>query len=132
MSIKIKVKDKQVARKILNSIIEKYFDQIEILEYGGKTSEIPTLLLAKLSDYERKTFEAMLKLKEADASQVSKITKRARAIESHYLNILARKGYLEEERLGRKKSSGFQKNFKNFLNCIKKCKKRFIGKMLYV
>ena len=51
----------------------------------------------------KKTFEAMLKLKEADASQVSRITKRVRAVESHYLNILVRKGYLEEERLGRRK-----------------------------
>ncbi|HDD71402.1 MAG TPA: hypothetical protein ENF99_00240, partial [Candidatus Aenigmarchaeota archaeon] len=91
------------AREILNSILGKYFDRIELLEYEGRKSETLTHPLAKLSDYERKTFEAMLKLKKADASQVSKITKRARAVESHYLNILVRKGYLEEERLGRRK-----------------------------
>ena len=102
MGIVVKSKDKSVIKKISEEILEKYAESIESLyvSFEGTSPDLNKVLLA-LSDHQRKTFETMMKLKEASAEQVSSETKRARAVESAYLNQLVQMGYLEKRKKGR-------------------------------
>jgi len=50
----------------------------------------------------RKTAVALCKLGQATADEVAEQTKRARAVESGYLNQLMLMGYVKKERKGRK------------------------------
>jgi predicted transcriptional regulator len=50
----------------------------------------------------RKTAVTLCKVGEGTAEEVADRTKRARAVESSYLNQLVRMGYLKKERRGRK------------------------------
>jgi DNA-binding transcriptional ArsR family regulator len=102
MGIVIKSKDKNVIKKISEEILEKYAESIESLyiSFERTSPDLAKSLLA-LPDHQRKTFEAMLKLREATAEQVASETKRARAIESAYLNQLVQMGYLEKKKKGR-------------------------------
>lgn len=60
------------------------------------------LEIFNLPDYLRRSMLWVLKLDKASADEVANKTKRARAVESEYLNILVQKGYLEKDRKGRK------------------------------
>jgi len=53
-------------------------------------------------DHLRKTAVTLCKLDQATAEEVAEQTKRARAVESGYLNQLVLMGYLKKERRGRK------------------------------
>jgi DNA-binding MarR family transcriptional regulator len=67
----------------------------EVIELGGAL-DIATLL--SLPDHLRKSAMTIMKLGRAMAKDVAKETGRARAIESAYLNQLARKGYIKKEK----------------------------------
>jgi hypothetical protein len=60
------------------------------------------LTLMELPDHLRKSAAAVIKLRRATAENVAKETGRAKALESAYLNQLARMGYLERIREGHK------------------------------
>lgn len=64
------------------------------------TLDVMTLL--SLPDHLRKTAITICKLGHATAEDVAAQTKRARAVESAYLNQLVLMGYLKKERKGRK------------------------------
>jgi response regulator of citrate/malate metabolism len=108
---KLEVKSTQLLEKIrenLEQLNEKIDVMIEIQKHGHK--EIPenlpealdVMTLLSLPDHLRKTAVTLCKLEEATADKVAEQTKRARAVESGYLNQLVVMGYMKKERRGRK------------------------------
>ena len=108
---KLEVKSTQLLEKIrenLEQLNEKIDVMIEIQKHDQR--EIPDSLpealdvmtLLSLPDHLRKTAVALCKLEEATADEVAEQTKRARAVESGYLNQLVIMGYMKKERRGRK------------------------------
>ena len=81
---------------------------IEIQKHGQR--ELPenlpealdVMTLLSLPDHLRKTAVTLCKLEKATADEVAGQTKRARAVESGYLNQLVVMGYMKKEREGRK------------------------------
>ncbi len=63
---------------------------------------LDVMTLLSLPDHLRKTAVTLCKLENATADNVSEHTKRARAVESGYLNQLVLMGYVKKERRGRK------------------------------
>lgn len=63
---------------------------------------LDVMTLLSLPDHLRKTAIAICKLGRATAQEVAEQTKRARAVESGYLNQLVLMSYLKKERKGRK------------------------------
>ena len=63
---------------------------------------LDVMTLLSLPDHLRKTALAICKLGNATAEEVAEQTKRARAVESGYLNQLVLMTYLKKERKGRK------------------------------
>jgi len=63
---------------------------------------LDVMTLLSLPDHLRKTAIAVSKSGKATANDVAKETKRARAVESNYLNQLVMMGHLKRERKGRK------------------------------
>lgn len=96
-------------RESLDRLNEKMEVFIE-LQKGKKNDfvmqDLPEALdvmtLLSLPDHLRKTAVAICKLGRATAEEVAEQTKRARAVESGYLNQLVLMGYLKKERKGRK------------------------------
>ncbi|MEM1573202.1 MAG: hypothetical protein QXI49_01420 [Candidatus Methanomethylicaceae archaeon] len=93
------------------SIIKERLEEIIILqkeilamlkekEISKETLELDASLLLRLPDHLRKTMMALAKLVKAKAEDVAKITGRARAVESGYLNQLVRMGYVKKVREG--------------------------------
>jgi DNA-binding transcriptional ArsR family regulator len=68
----------------------------------GLPDTLDVMTLLSLPDHLRKTAITLCKLGEATANEVAENTKRARAVESGYLNQLVLMGYLKKERRGRK------------------------------
>jgi len=108
---KLEVKSTRLLEKIrenLEQLNEKIDVMIEIQKHGRR--EIPDSLpealdvmtLLSLPDHLRKTAVTLCKLEEATADEVAEQTKRARAVESGYLNQLVIMGYMKKERRGRK------------------------------
>jgi len=108
---KLEVKSTQLLEKIrenLEQLNEKIDVMIEIQKHTQR--EIPDSLpealdvmtLLSLPDHLRKTAVTLCKLEEATADEVAEQTKRARAVESGYLNQLVIMGYMKKERRGRK------------------------------
>jgi len=94
-------------RQGLDRLNEKMDVVIEIQKHGQRNSEsIPDVLdvmtLLSLPDHLRKTAVTLCKLGQATADAVAEQTKRARAVESGYLNQLMLMGYVKKERRGRK------------------------------
>ena len=97
-------------RESLDRLNEKMEVFIEIQKQGkGKEfvmQDLPEALdvmtLLSLPDHLRKTAVTICKLGHATAEEVAEQTKRARAVESGYLNQLVLMGYLKKERKGRK------------------------------
>ena len=94
-------------KESLDRLNEKMEVMIEIQRHSQKESQtIPDVLdvmtLLSLPDHLRKTAVTLCKLDQATAEEVAKQTKRARAVESGYLNQLVLMGYLKKERRGRK------------------------------
>ncbi|UCC59132.1 MAG: transcriptional regulator [Candidatus Bathyarchaeum sp.] len=108
---KFEGKSTQLLEKIrenLERLNEKIDVMIEIQKHGRR--ELPdnlpealdVMTLLSLPDHLRKTAVTLCKLGEATADEVSEQTKRARAVESGYLNQLVVMGYMKKERKGRK------------------------------
>jgi len=99
----------QKIKESLDRLNEKIEVMIEIQKHGQHTQSqdgIPDVLdvmtLLSLPDHLRKTAVTLCKLDQATADEVAEQTKRARAVESGYLNQLVLMGYVKKERRGRK------------------------------
>jgi len=99
----------QKIKESLDQLNEKMEVMIEIQKHGQRTTSqdgIPDVLdvmtLLSLPDHLRKTAVTLCKLDQATADEVAEQTKRARAVESGYLNQLVLMGYVKKERRGRK------------------------------
>ncbi len=97
---KIRENLEQLNEKIDVLIEIQKHDQREIPENLPEALDVMTLL--SLPDHLRKTAVTLCKLEQATADEVAKQTKRARAVESGYLNQLVVMGYTKKERRGRK------------------------------
>lgn len=97
----------QKIKESLDRLNEKMEVIIELQKHSSKVNlEIPDVLdvmtLLSLPDHLRKTAITLCKLEQATAEEVAEQTRRARAVESSYLNQLVMMGYLKKERRGRK------------------------------
>lgn len=106
-----------ILEKIEESL-EKLNDKMEIMieiqksgkGNGGnqKTSlalpdaSLDVMTLLSMPDHLRKTAMSICRCSRATAEEIAEQTKRARAVESAYLNQLVIMGYLKKERKGRK------------------------------
>ncbi|MCX6644505.1 MAG: transcriptional regulator [Candidatus Bathyarchaeota archaeon] len=95
----------------LEKLNEKMEVMIEIQKNGnGNQRSAPTLpdapldvmTLLSMPDHLRKTAMAICRCGRATAQEIAEQTRRARAVESAYLNQLVFMGYLKKERKGRK------------------------------
>ena len=101
----------QILKKI-NENLEKLNQKIEIMielqKHGTKEfqfiSENPldVMTLLSMPDHIRKTAMTVCKIGRATAEDIAQQTRRARAVESAYLNQLVIMGHLKKERQGRK------------------------------
>jgi DNA-binding transcriptional ArsR family regulator len=97
-------------RESIDKLNEKMDVFIEIQKHTPKGGELDpaisdvldVMTLLSLPDHLRKTAVTLCKLGQATADQVAEQTKRARAVESGYLNQLMLMGYVKKERKGRK------------------------------
>lgn len=97
----------QKIKESLDRLNEKMEVIIELQKHSSKSDpDIPDVLdvmtLLSLPDHLRKTAITLCKLDQATAEEVAEQTRRARAVESSYLNQLVMMGYLKKERRGRK------------------------------
>lgn len=98
----------QKIKDSLERLNDKMEVMIELQRHGQRVSRdgIPDVLdvmtLLALPDHLRKTAVTLCKLEHATANLVAEQTKRARAVESGYLNQLVLMGYVKKERRGRK------------------------------
>jgi len=65
-------------------------------------ASLDVMTLLSMPDHLRKTAMAICRCSRATAEEIAEQTKRARAVESAYLNQLVIMGYLKKERKGRK------------------------------
>lgn len=93
----------------LEKLNEKMEIMIELQKHGKKNPQLPlsdapldVMTLLSMPDHLRKTAMTLCRLGRATANQIAEQTKRARAVESAYLNQLVLMGYLKKERKGRK------------------------------
>lgn len=115
------IKDEILTKKpisILEKIeenLEKLNEKMEIMieiqkNANGNQRSAPTLpdapldvmTLLSMPDHLRKTAMAICRCGRATAEEIAEQTRRARAVESAYLNQLVIMGYLKKERKGRK------------------------------
>jgi len=82
---------------------------IELSKHGqqaqtqdGLPDVLDVMTLLSLPDHLRKTAVTLCRLEQTTADKVAEQTKRARAVESSYLNQLVLMGYVKKERRGRK------------------------------
>jgi hypothetical protein len=102
----------QVLEKIrdnLEKLNEKMEVMIELQKHDRKDIQQPlpdapldVMTLLSMPDHLRKTAMTVCRLGRATADEVAEQTKRARAVESAYLNQLVIMGHLKKERNGRK------------------------------
>jgi len=59
-------------------------------------------MISELPDNIRKTVVALLRLKEATAEDIAKITGRRRSTESYYPNLMADMNIVKKKKVGRK------------------------------
>jgi len=116
------IRNELSSRKPLNILekmeesLEKLNDKIEVMieiqktNGGNNLKTIPTLpdasldvmTLLSMPDHLRKTAMTICRCTKATAEEIASQTRRARAVESAYLNQLVIMGYLKKERKGRK------------------------------
>jgi ArsR family transcriptional regulator, lead/cadmium/zinc/bismuth-responsive transcriptional repressor len=97
--------------------LEKLNDKIEVmieLQKNGSSAgnakisvslpdaSLDVMTLLSMPDHLRKTAMTICRCNRATAEEIADQTKRARAVESAYLNQLVIMGYLKKERKGRK------------------------------
>ena len=98
-----------VRRSILDSIFKEMvnirhrLDNIEktFSNWNPQPLELPDNELLLLPDHLRRTYITVASNGECDATVVSNVTGRCRAIESNYLNQLARMGWLNKRRISK-------------------------------
>jgi len=101
----------------IEETLEKLNDKVEIMieiQKNGSSSNyqksalslpdasLDVMTLLSMPDHLRKTAMAICRCSRATAEEIAEQTKRARAVESAYLNQLVLMGYLKKERKGRK------------------------------
>jgi hypothetical protein len=96
-------------RENLEKLNEKMEIMIELQKHGRRDiqaipqeSPLDVMTLLSMPDHLRKTAMTVCRLGRATADEVAQQTRRARAVESAYLNQLVIMGYLKKERKGRK------------------------------
>jgi uncharacterized protein (DUF1015 family) len=96
-------------RENLERLNEKMEIMIELQKHGRKDIQQPladapldVMTLLSMPDHLRKTAMTLCRMGRATADEIAQQTKRARAVESAYLNQLVIMGYLKKERNGRK------------------------------
>jgi hypothetical protein len=96
-------------RENLERMNEKMEIMIELQKHGRKDMQQPladtpldVMTLLSMPDHLRKTAMTLCRMGRATADEVASQTKRARAVESAYLNQLVIMGYMKKERNGRK------------------------------
>ena len=97
-------------RENLEKLNQKIEVMIELQKHGKPsnkpladvTAPLDVMTLLSMPDHLRKTAITVCRLGRATAEEVAQQTKRARAVESGYLNQLVLMGYLKKERQGRK------------------------------
>jgi hypothetical protein len=102
----------QVLEKIrenLERLNEKMEVMIELQKHDHKDASLPltdapldVMTLLSMPDHLRKTAMTLCRLGRATADEIAQQTRRARAVESAYLNQLVIMGHLKKERDGRK------------------------------
>lgn len=105
-------KPPQVLEKIresLERLNEKVEIMIELQKHDRKDptpaltdAPLDVMTLLSMPDHLRKTAMTVCRLGRATAEEIAEQTKRARAVESAYLNQLVIMGHLKKERQGRK------------------------------
>ncbi len=107
----LRKKPLQVLEKIrenLEKLNEKMEIMIELQRHGRKEAQplpeapLDVMTLLSMPDHLRKTAMTVCRLGRATAEEVAEQTRRARAVESAYLNQLVIMGHLKKERVGRK------------------------------
>jgi predicted transcriptional regulator len=98
----------------LEKLNDKMEIMIEIQKNGGGNgssqraslalpdASLDVMTLLSMPDHLRKTAMTICRCSRATAEEIAEQTKRARAVESAYLNQLVIMGYLKKERKGRK------------------------------
>jgi DNA-binding MarR family transcriptional regulator len=102
----------------IEATLEKLNDKVEIMieiqKSGNSVSNsqkaslslpeasLDVMTLLSMPDHLRKTAMSICRCSRATAEEIAEQTKRARAVESAYLNQLVTMGYLKKERKGRK------------------------------
>lgn len=96
-------------RENLEKLNEKIEIMIELQKHDKKDMQQPlsdapldVMTLLSMPDHLRKTAMTICRLGRATADEVAEQTKRARAVESAYLNQLVIMSHLKKERNGRK------------------------------
>jgi len=95
-------------RENLERLNEKMEVMIELQRHGKKDGQplpeapLDVMTLLSMPDHLRKTAMTVCRLGRATAEEIAQQTRRARAVESAYLNQLVIMGYLKKERKGRK------------------------------
>ncbi len=96
-------------RENLERLNEKIEVMIELQKHDKKDLQLPipdapldVMTLLSMPDHLRKTAMTLCRMGRATADDISQQTKRARAVESAYLNQLVIMGHLKKERVGRK------------------------------
>ncbi len=96
-------------RENLEKLNEKMEIMIELQKHGRRNIQtipqeapLDVMTLLSMPDHLRKTAMTVCRLGRATADEVAQQTRRARAVESAYLNQLVIMGYLKKERKGRK------------------------------
>ena len=98
----------EIIRENLEQLNDKIDAMLEIQKHGQRTipenlpEALDVMTLLSLPDHLRKTAVTLCRLEKGTADEVAKQTKRARAVESGYLNQLVTMGYVKKERQGRK------------------------------
>ncbi|HML02892.1 MAG TPA: transcriptional regulator [Candidatus Bathyarchaeia archaeon] len=82
--------------------LQKNEQKEDVMKLPGLPEALDVMTLLSLPDHLRKSAISLCKLGEATAEEVAENTRRARAVESGYLNQLVIMGYLKKERRGRK------------------------------
>jgi len=115
----------------LSRTLKRIEKKIDILISGAETKRpakrreeamgegLDVMTLLSFPDHLRKSAMTIMKLGKAMAEDVAKETGRARAIESAYLNQLARMGYVKKVREGRRvyfSLEGNQANIESLIN----------------
>jgi hypothetical protein len=98
-----------VRRSVLESIfremmiIHHRLDDLEktFAKANNQPVSLPDSALLNLPDHLRKSYVIVATKGECDAAVVSNLTGRCRAIESNYLNQLARMGWLRKRRVSK-------------------------------